>query len=522
MKKISVTTTIIFVFFANLFGQKYEGGTCQSGDCSNGKGTFIYESGDIYVGAFNQGKRNGYGEYTFKNGTIYKGNWKNNLKEDKNGEYISKSIHYTGSFRNDYIDGTGTVKFLSEKRKGDSYTGNFVKNKRRGNGEYYYDTSSDKVKYIGEFENDKFNGQGVLTFKNKEKWDGLWKEDVFQGTIIGTYNNNSVYKKGDTIVTYNNAYLLSKQTPLPKNGYDALLNENVLQDGFYIEIDTKGKKQIIGYVTTTSQRSNSTSAENERFAKSSLGHKFYEKKEAKKVHGKPIGKYNNEIVYQSNDSIIVADKIYRLILQPKQYAFSNKATKYSGNIKTRYFIMYDRETLPKNDDFRNESIIGWVDDDYKNTYTFTQRKGDRVEGLNLFGSIYIGPNNPTYPNGKIIYTLPAQDNVDAAALEHDKCYDSRGAAGEGDAIFNTEITDCDTELVMRCLATMQIHVENNATQSAIDMIKGQLEWGKISSIKNLINHEQITDPIQRAKYVATFFLAASTGKGWGLIFNEMK
>ena len=41
--------------------------------------------------------------------------------------------------------------------------------------------------YIGKFQNNKFNGQGVLTFKNGEKWEGKWKDDEFLGEKIGEY-----------------------------------------------------------------------------------------------------------------------------------------------------------------------------------------------------------------------------------------------------------------------------------------------------------------------------------------------
>ena len=241
----------------------------------------------------------------------------------------------------------------------------------------------------------------------------------------------------------------------------------------------------------------------------------------------PIGKLGKEIVYYSHDSIFVGEKVYLLFLQPRQDAFSNKITKFVGKIKMRYFIMYDGKSSPKESDFRNENIIGWVDYDYNNKYTFTPRKDDgvernRVEGINLFGSLYIGPCNPTYPNGHEIYTFPYQDNVDEAAMEHDKCYADRGVVdGESDAFFNTGVTDCDTELVMRCLSTLQISVEDNMTQNAIDYIKSKLDWSKSSHINDLANLGQITDPIQRAKYVATFFLLISSGKGWGLIFKTI-
>jgi hypothetical protein len=232
-----------------------------------------------------------------------------------------------------------------------------------------------------------------------------------------------------------------------------------------------------------------------------------------------IGYYGQIPVYKYDNSIVVDEKVYLLFLQPLQHAFNNEITKYQGNITTRYFIMYDGKSIPDINDFRNENIIGWVDYDNKNSYTFKQRKGDKVEGVNLFGSLYIGPNNPTYPNGKLIKTLPPQDNVDAAALDHDNCYESKNAAGAKDAFFNCGVVDCDMELVMRCLATLQINIEDNITEGKVDFIKDKLAWGRIPAIKDIRNHEQITDPVQRAKYTATFFLSTSTYKGWGLIMK---
>jgi len=313
MNTKEVLCVLVFTGFSiNLLSQTYRGGSCLSGNCSNGYGTFAYESGEVYVGNFSQNKRNGYGEYTFKNGAVYKGNWKNDLKEDKNGVYISKTIHYTGSFENDYISGYGTLKYVSGKRKEDSYTGSFIKNLRQGKGEYYYSSDSDKINYIGEFKNDKFNGQGVLTYKNGEKWDGFWKDDEFLGTKIGEYQEQDVVKKGDTIITYNNKYLLSAQTPLPNNGYNILLNENVLQDGFFIEVDMKGQRQIIGYVTTTSQRSNSTIfGGNENFAENAEGCKFHEIKcDGQKELYKKFMAYCDKRIKKHDNTVNVFSKSY--------------------------------------------------------------------------------------------------------------------------------------------------------------------------------------------------------------------
>ena len=50
---------------------------CILGDCENGYGTFIWPSGNKYVGEWKDGKKHGQGTYTYADGTIEKGLWEN-------------------------------------------------------------------------------------------------------------------------------------------------------------------------------------------------------------------------------------------------------------------------------------------------------------------------------------------------------------------------------------------------------------------------------------------------------------
>lgn len=50
---------------------KVEG--CQSGDCQNGKGTYLFANGNVYVGSFQQGKPDGFGKIKYADGVIYEG-----------------------------------------------------------------------------------------------------------------------------------------------------------------------------------------------------------------------------------------------------------------------------------------------------------------------------------------------------------------------------------------------------------------------------------------------------------------
>lgn len=86
MKKIPF---ILFLFFIQIYTFSQTG--CISGDCSQGTGTFIWENGDSYSGAWINGSRTGYGIYSWSSGAYYKGEFKDNL------------LHGYGS----YYDGSG-------------------------------------------------------------------------------------------------------------------------------------------------------------------------------------------------------------------------------------------------------------------------------------------------------------------------------------------------------------------------------------------------------------------------------
>ena len=81
---------------------------CKSGDCNNGFGTYVFPSGNKYVGNFVNNKREGKGIYYFANGEKFEGIFHDN--EKYSGTYtFNTGITYTGTYSADGEPYNGTV-----------------------------------------------------------------------------------------------------------------------------------------------------------------------------------------------------------------------------------------------------------------------------------------------------------------------------------------------------------------------------------------------------------------------------
>jgi hypothetical protein len=128
----------------------------------HGRGLFIWEDGEYYLGYWENDKRDGEGTNKYSNGNIYKGNYKNGKKEG-NGMYKWKNGDiYEGKWKNDMKDGKGKYKFSN----GDVYDGFFKMDKMDGNGTY---TWANKVEIKGQFKNNLINRNKYLSFNHNDK-----------------------------------------------------------------------------------------------------------------------------------------------------------------------------------------------------------------------------------------------------------------------------------------------------------------------------------------------------------------
>lgn len=192
MKNLFLVLIIIFSFLSNTSSQ------CISGNCNNGKGTFIFKSGGKYTGQFKKYYLEGKGTFYFTNGNIYIGNWKKNFREGKGKLKMATGDEYVGSFKTNKFWGEGVYKFAN----GAKYIGDWYNDKATGEGVYVF---SNGERYEGQFINGKFNGKGIYVYKNGTKYEGNWKDNRRHGkgklvnsngqVQYGVWDNDNLIKK---------------------------------------------------------------------------------------------------------------------------------------------------------------------------------------------------------------------------------------------------------------------------------------------------------------------------------------
>ncbi len=98
----------------------------------------------------------------------------------------AKGQKYVGEFKDGEYNGQGTYTFLN----GNKYVGQYKDGKRNGQGTY---TFADGEKYVGEFKDGKFNGLGTNTFLNGNKYVGEFKDDKRNGQGTYTFADGDKY-----------------------------------------------------------------------------------------------------------------------------------------------------------------------------------------------------------------------------------------------------------------------------------------------------------------------------------------
>ena len=129
-------------------------------------------NGDVFEGRFEDGLINGKGIFLDENKNKYIGDFIN-MKRWGNGKWITKKILYEGEFYNNEMNGNGKIKFF---KSGIEYIGTFKNNQIDGYGIFKWINGD---KYEGEVKNGKMHGKGKYKFNNGKIYEG----EFFDGQI---------------------------------------------------------------------------------------------------------------------------------------------------------------------------------------------------------------------------------------------------------------------------------------------------------------------------------------------------
>lgn len=97
---------------------------CIEGDCKNGEGVYVYDTGDVYRGRFQNGKREGKGIFEYANGDRYEGNFTENNRTGFGSYTFANGDKYVGEFNNGNLKGIGTYRFADGTQLKGTFGGN--------------------------------------------------------------------------------------------------------------------------------------------------------------------------------------------------------------------------------------------------------------------------------------------------------------------------------------------------------------------------------------------------------------
>jgi len=148
----------------------------------NGPGTETYEDGSSYVGVFEDGKYHGQGTYTSPDGSRYEGKWKGGKKQGQGTYTFPDGSKYVGKFRGNK---PGDITFYNKDGNNIGKLVYLYQRKVNGKWGWHKEREREDNEYLGQTENGKPNGHGVLTRTSGSKYVGDWKDGEFHGQ--GTY-----------------------------------------------------------------------------------------------------------------------------------------------------------------------------------------------------------------------------------------------------------------------------------------------------------------------------------------------
>ncbi len=108
------------------------------------------------------------------------------------GNKTKKKIKYCGDFIQGKYQGDGILYYDFKEKN--YYEGEFMDNKRHGNGKYYI---KNKLKYDGEFKDDEYDGIGTIYYPDDSYYRGEFSNGKRNGEGKQFNRNNSIIEEGE-------------------------------------------------------------------------------------------------------------------------------------------------------------------------------------------------------------------------------------------------------------------------------------------------------------------------------------
>lgn len=138
------------------------------GDCVNGFGK-LEQSGNVFEGQWKNSQPNGKGVWTRSNGNVISGdNWVDGKLQGQGTETYPDGRKYVGEFNNTKYNGYGVDTYPD----GRTYSGNFIDGIPSGSGKL---SNADGSVYEGEFVRGIPQGKGTYTYPDGSKYVGELK-----------------------------------------------------------------------------------------------------------------------------------------------------------------------------------------------------------------------------------------------------------------------------------------------------------------------------------------------------------
>ena len=153
------------------------------------------------------------------------------------GSKVTAEGHYKGTWQDDRFHGEGTLTYAD----GDTYIGGFKDGKQDGKGTQIYANGD---RYIGEWRNGNKDGKGTQIYANGDKYIGEWRNGNKDGKATQIYANGDIYvgewseskKSGDGRLIYADGD--KHEDIIKKHAQDHLDNPAppVLPAGYFITV----------------------------------------------------------------------------------------------------------------------------------------------------------------------------------------------------------------------------------------------------------------------------------------------